>query len=49
MNVERKNQDTLYQMELDFDTPSGEVCLNGSDRGRTPRREPLKEQQAFAA
>ena len=49
MNVERQNQDTLYQMELDFDTPSGEVRLNGSDRGGTPRREPMKEQQAFAA
>ena len=49
MNVERQNQDTLYQMELDFDTPSGEVRLNGSDRGGTPRKEPLREQQAFAA
>lgn len=49
MNVERQNQDTLYQMEFDFDTPSGEVRLNGSDRGGIPRKEPLQEQQAFAA
>ena len=49
MNVERQNQDTLYQMEFDFDTPPGEVRLNGSDRGGIPRREPLKEHQAFAA
>ena len=49
MNVERQNQDTLYQLEFDFDTPAGEVRLNGSDRGGTPRNEPLQEQQAFAA
>ena len=49
MNVERQNQDTLYQLEFDFDTPAGEVRLNGSDRGGTPRKEPLQEQQAFAA
>ena len=49
MNVERQNQDTLYQLELDFDAPAGEVRLNGSDRGGIPRKEPLQEQQAFAA
>ena len=49
MNVERQNQDTLYQLEFDFDTPAGEVRLNGSDRGGIPRKEPLQEQQAFAA
>ncbi len=32
MNVERQNQDSLYQMEFDFDAPSGEVRFNGSDR-----------------
>ena len=49
MNVERQNQDTLYQLEFNFDTPAGEVRLNGSDRGGIPRKEPLQEQQAFAA
>ena len=49
MNVEKQNQDTLYQLEFDFDTPAGEVRLNGSDRGGIPRKEPLQEQQAFAA
>ena len=49
MNVEKQNQDTLYQLELDFDAPAGEVRLNGSDRGGIPRKEPLQEQQAFAA
>ncbi|MBR2125373.1 MAG: group II intron reverse transcriptase/maturase [Akkermansia sp.] len=49
MNVERQNQDTLYQLEFNFDTPAGEVRLNGSDRGGIPRKVPLQEQQAFAA
>ena len=49
MNVERQNQDTLYQLEFNFDTTAGEVRLNGSDRGGIPRKVPLQEQQAFAA
>ncbi len=49
MNVKRQNQDTLYQLEFNFDTPAGEVRLNGSDRGGIPRKVPLQEQQAFAA
>ena len=49
MNVERQNQDTLYQMELDFDTPSGEVRPHGSGEGANPTAAPSREQQAFAA
>ena len=29
MNVERQNQNTLYQLEFDFDTPAEEVRLSG--------------------
>ena len=49
MNVERQNQDTLYQMEFDFDTPSGEVRPLGSGEGASPTAAPTREQQAFAA
>ena len=49
MNVERQNQDTLYQMEFDFDTSSGEVRPLGSGEGATPTAAPQREQQAFAA
>ena len=49
INVERQNQDTLYQMELDFDTPSGEVRPHGSGEGANPTAAPSREQQAFAA
>ena len=49
MNVERQNQDTLYQMEFDFDTPSGEVRPHGGGEGATPTAAPSREQQAFAA
>ena len=49
MNVERQNQDTLYQMEFDFDTPSGEVRPLGSSEGASPTAAPTREQQAFAA
>ena len=49
MNVERQNQDTLYQMEFDFDTPSGEVRPHGSGEGANPTAAPTREQQAFAA
>ena len=49
MNVERQNQDTLYQMELDFDTPSGEVLPLGSGESANPTAAPTREQQAFAA
>jgi len=49
INVERQNQDTLYQMELDFDTPSGEMRPHGSGEGANPTAAPLREQQAFAA
>ena len=37
MNVERQNQDTLYQMEFDFDTPSGEVRPHEAVRVRPPQ------------
>ncbi len=49
MNVERQNQDTSYQMEFDFDTPSGEVRPLGSGEGANPTAAPTREQQAFAA
>lgn len=49
MNVERQNQDTLYQMEFDFDTPSEEVRPLGSGEGASPTAAPTREQQAFAA
>ena len=49
MNVERQNQDTLYQMEFDFDTPSGEVRPLGSGEGANPTAASTREQQAFAA
>ena len=49
MNVERQNQDTLYQMEFDFDTPSEEVRPLGSGEGANPTAAPTREQQAFAA
>ena len=49
MNVERQNQDTLYQMEFDFDAPSGEVRPLGSGEGANPTAAPTREQQAFAA
>ena len=49
MNVERQNQDTLYQMEFDFDTPSGEVRPHGGGEGANPTSAPTREQQAFAA
>ena len=49
MNVERQNQDTLYQMEFDFDTPSEEVRPHGSGEGANPTAAPQREQQAFAA
>lgn len=47
--MERQNQDTLYQMEFDFDTPSGEVRPHGSGEGANPSAAPTREQQAFAA
>ena len=49
MNVERQNQDTLYQMEFDFDAPTGEVRPLGSGEGANPTAAPTREQQAFAA
>lgn len=49
MNVERQSRDTLYQMEFNFDTPSGEVRPLGSSEGAIPTAAPTREQQAFAA
>ena len=49
MNVERQSRDTLYRMEYDFDTPSGEVRPLGSGEGANPTAAPTREQQAFAA
>ena len=49
MNVEGQNQDTLYQMEFDFEPPSGEVRPHGSGEGANPIAAPSREQQAFAA
>ena len=49
MNVERQSRDTLYWMEFDFDTPSGEVRPLGSGEGANPIAAPTREQQAFAA
>ena len=49
MNVERQSRDTLYRMEYDFDTPSGEVRPLGSDEGANPTAAPTRAQQAFAA
>ena len=49
MNVERQSRDTLYRMECDFDTPSGEVRPLGSGEGANPTAAPTREQQAFAA
>ena len=48
MNVERQHQATLYRMELNFDTPSGEVRPLGSSEGANPTAAPSREQQAFA-
>lgn len=49
MNVERQSRDTLYRMEFNFDTPSGEVRPLGSSEGAIPTAAPTREQQAFAA
>ena len=49
MNVERQSRDTLYRMEYDFATPSGEVRPLGSGEGANPTAAPTREQQAFAA
>ena len=49
MNVERQSRDTLYWMEFDFDTPSGEVRPLGSGEGANPTAAPKREQQVFAA